>query len=207
MRKLTRVLPRADARSDQALGLTLAYEDRRRSRLRTRLDDGTEVALLVPRGTVLRDGDCLAGDDDPTLVRVRAAAETLSVARTSDAHLLSRAAYHLGNRHVPLQLTPGQLSYQHDHVLDGLVRDLGLDVDIQTGPFEPEAGGYRHDGTAGHGHAHEHAHAHDHAVAHEHGHEHPHTTARPHGADAPHPHSHAPGDQPRHGHGHGSEDD
>lgn len=174
MRKLTHVLPATTTVG--TTDLTLAYEDRRRSRLRARLDDGTEVALLVPRGTVLRDGDCLGGDADGPPVRVRAAPETLSVARTPDAHLLCRAAYHLGNRHVPLQIAPGRLSYQHDHVLDGLVRDLGLVVATEESPFEPEAGGYRHEGTAGHGHGH----------SHEHPHEHPHEHAHPH-LLAPHP--------------------
>jgi urease accessory protein len=162
MRKLTSVVPRTDAA--ETVSLTLAYEDRRRSRLRARLDDGAEVALLLPRGTVLRDGDCLGGEDDGPAVRVRAAAETLSVARTADPHLLCRAAYHLGNRHIALQIGPGRLAYQHDHVLDGMVRDLGLTVATEETPFEPEAGGYRHEGTAGHDHAH--GHAHDHAHPH-----------------------------------------
>jgi urease accessory protein len=174
MRKLTHILPPTDA----AITLTLAYEDRRRSRLRAKLDDGNEVALLLPRGTVLRDGDCLGDDDGEPPIRVRAAAETLSVARTTDAHLLSRAAYHLGNRHVPLQIAPGRLSYQHDHVLDGLVRELGLVVATEEAPFEPEAGGYRHEGTSGHGHGDAHAHAHAHPHQHGHSHAHPHA-ARP----------------------------
>jgi urease accessory protein len=184
MRRLTRVLPRADATVDGAAHLTLAYEDRRRSRLRARLDDGTEVALWLPRGTVLRDGDCLAAEDDPAPVLVRAAPETLSVARTSDPHLLTRAAYHLGNRHVPLQIAPGRLSYQHDHVLDGLARDLGLAVATEAAPFEPEAGGYRHEGTAGHDHGHAHTHGHAHPHDHTHGLAHPHDHDHGHGHDS-----------------------
>src|SRR4051794_21256828 len=81
--------------------LTLTFDDRRRSRLLARLDDGREVALLLPRGTLLRNGDRLRGDDG-LVVEVRAAAENLSVGRTGDTHLLTRVAYHLGNRHVPL---------------------------------------------------------------------------------------------------------
>lgn len=161
MRKLTHGVPRTEGGSSASL--TLPYEDRRRSRLRAKLDDGSEVALLLPRGTVLRDGDCLGGDDDGPVVRVRAAAETLSVARTDDPHLLCRAAYHLGNRHIALQIAAGQLAYQHDHVLDGMVRDLGLTVTTEDGPFEPEAGGYRHEGTSGHGHHHGHDHGHTHS--------------------------------------------
>jgi len=155
-----------------AATLRLGFEDRRRSRQLARLDDGREVGLELPRGTVLRDGDRLAGDGAPVVV-VRAAPETLSVARTADAHLLARAAYHLGNRHVPLQVAPDHLAYQHDHVLDGMVRALGLTVTTERTPFEPEAGGYRHDGSERRGHAHgEHGHhehhEHHHAAGHHH---------------------------------------
>ena len=132
------VVPRAA--SDQEAGatpaattsLTLSFEDRRRSRLLVRLEDGREAALMLPRGTVLRDGDLLR-DDTGLIVVVRAAAETLSVARTSDPHRLTRAAYHLGNRHVPLQIGPAWLAFAHDHVLDGLVRALGLEVTTEVG--------------------------------------------------------------------------
>lgn len=167
MRKLTKVLaggeagPAAAGRAGAArmtLSVTLSFLDRRRSRQRVRLDDGSEAALLLPRGTVLHDGDLVMAEDDgePLAVTVRAAPETLSVARTSDGHLLTRAAYHLGNRHVPLQIGTGRLAYGHDHVLDDLVRKLGLDVAVESGPFEPEGGGYAH------AHAHHHGHDHDH---------------------------------------------
>jgi urease accessory protein len=135
--------------------LTMPFADRRKSRLRARLDDGREVALLLPRGTVLRDGDRLRGEAGE-IVAVRAAPQTLSVARTGDGLLLARAAYHLGNRHVPVEVHPGWLAYEHDHVLDGLVAELGLTVEQNTAPFEPEAGGYGHAGTERGGHRHEH---------------------------------------------------
>jgi len=126
--------------------------------------------MLLPRGTVLLDGQLLRVEGEPWLVLVRAAAETLSVARTSDPHLIARAAYHLGNRHVALELGPGWLAYEHDHVLDGMVRSLGLDVGTRVAPFEPETGGYKHEGGpvesnrsgAGHSHGnHHHRHSHD----------------------------------------------
>ncbi|MEO5767801.1 MAG: hypothetical protein ABIS92_05575, partial [Polyangia bacterium] len=110
MLQLTRVV-RGDLKAAPvAPTVTLSFEDRRRSRLLVRLDDGQEAALMLPRGTVLREGDLLAGqgqgqgeeEGGPPMVRVRAAAETLSVARTAEPLLLSRGAYHLGNRHVPL---------------------------------------------------------------------------------------------------------
>jgi urease accessory protein len=139
--------------------LTLAFAERRRSRLRTRLDDGREAALILPHGTVLRDGDRVRAEGGP-VISIRAAEETLSWASTGDPLLLARAAYHLGNRHVPVQLEEGTVAYQHDHVLDGLVRELGLKLEVRQAPFEPEAGGYRqghsHGGHDHDGHSHEH---------------------------------------------------
>ena len=119
----------------------LNYDQRRRARVRVRLTDGTEAGIFVPRGTVLRDGDVLRSDDG-ALVRVSAAPEHVSVVKASDPHLLTRAAYHLGNRHVPLQVERDRLIYPHDHVLDGMCRELGLDVTEELAPFEPERGGY-----------------------------------------------------------------
>jgi urease accessory protein len=124
--------------------LTLSFEDRRRSRLRTYLDDGREVGVFLARGTILHEGDYLVDDDETVLVVVKANTETLSVARTTDVRLLARAAYHLGNRHVPLQVGQDWLAYGHDHVLDDLVRALGLSVVVERRTFEPEAGGYDH---------------------------------------------------------------
>jgi len=139
--------------------LTLPFESRRKSRLRTTLDDGTEAALMLARGTVLRDGDKLAADDGSTVV-VRAAEELVSTAVTDDPLLLSRAAYHLGNRHVPLQIESGRLRFEHDHVLEDLARLLGLQVTVERAPFEPESGSYG--GGHSHGHSHDHDHDHDH---------------------------------------------
>src|SRR5436190_22968999 len=101
--------------------LTLGFEDRRRSRMRIRTDDGREAALLLPRGTVLRDGDRLRDPERDEVVTVRAAEQILSLVRTGDAVVLARAAYHLGNRHVPVQVGAGWLAYEHDHVLDEMV--------------------------------------------------------------------------------------
>ncbi|MES1206766.1 MAG: urease accessory protein UreE [Pseudomonadota bacterium] len=153
-----------------ALTLTLSFEDRRRSRLRARLVDGDEVALFLPRGSRLRDGAWLRAEGGGPTVLVRATAETLSVAATPDPHLLARAAYHLGNRHVPLQVGQGWVAYQHDHVLDDLARALGLALTTKTAPFEPEGGGYEHDAHHHHGaHHHDgHDHGHDHGNDHDH---------------------------------------
>jgi urease accessory protein len=137
--------------------VTLTYDQRCKSRQRLRLDDGSEAALLLERGTVLEDGTLLAADDG-TVIAVKAAPETLSVVRTQDPLALARAAYHLGNRHVPLQIRGGELSYQHDHVLDDMVRALGLSVTAAKGPFQPEGGAYGRGHTHGHGGHHDHDH-------------------------------------------------
>lgn len=121
--------------------LTLPFELRQKSRLHTRLDNGEEAALLLPRGTVLRHGDRLRADNG-LIILVQAALETVSTAQASAPTLLVRAAYHLGNRHVPLQVGDGWLRYLHDHVLDAMVAALGLQVLTESAPFEPENGAY-----------------------------------------------------------------
>jgi len=152
MRELTQFAGEGAEASDT---LTLPFELRQKSRLRARLDDGEEVALLLPRGRVLRGGDVLRATDGRAVL-VRAAAERVSTATASDAVALARAAYHLGNRHMPLQVGAGFLRYQADHVLDDMVRGLGLVVTSEDAPFEPEAGAYGEHEYAhgGHGHGH-----------------------------------------------------
>lgn len=130
--------------------LTLPFVDRQRSRLRTHLDTGEEVGLQLPRGHVLRGGDCLRAQSGE-VIAVCAAPEQVSTVRTDNTTLLARAAYHLGNRHVPLQVGVGWLRYSHDHVLDHMVAELGLEVVVEQAPFEPEAGAYQ-----GGGHHHHH---------------------------------------------------
>ena len=127
--------------ADAQATLTLPFEQRQKSRLRIRLDSGQDAGLFLPRGTVLRHGDRLRATSG-LVVEVRAAPEAVSTARADDALLLARAAYHLGNRHVALQLGPGWLRYPHDHVLDNMARELGLTVNREQAPFEPEAGAY-----------------------------------------------------------------
>ncbi len=127
--------------ADAQATLTLPFEQRQKSRLRIRLDNGQDAGLFLPRGTVLRHGDRLRATSG-LVVEVRAAPEAVSTARADDTLLLARAAYHLGNRHVALQLGPGWLRYPHDHVLDDMTRELGLTVSREQAPFEPEAGAY-----------------------------------------------------------------
>ncbi|EKT4454291.1 urease accessory protein UreE [Pseudomonas putida] len=139
--------------------VTLDVDSRIKSRLRVTLDDGREAGLMLERGHLLRGGELLADAEGTQLIRVLAAPEAVSTVRCTDPHLLARAAYHLGNRHVPLQIEPGLLRFQHDHVLDDMLRGLGLTVEAEQAPFEPEAGAYQ---SAPHGHSHSHAHGHDH---------------------------------------------
>ena len=133
--------------------LTLNFELRAKCRLRTRLDSGEEVGLFLPRGTILRGGDRLAGNDG-RVVAVQGAAETVIEARSDDMLLIARAAYHLGNRHVAVEVQRGLLRLAADHVLAQMLVGLGLDVRETQTPFEPEAGAY-----GGHPAHHTHAHA------------------------------------------------
>jgi urease accessory protein len=136
--------------------LTLPFELRQKSRLVADLDSGRQILLQLPRGTVLRHGTRLRASDG-SVVEVRAAKETLSVVESQSSVSLARAAYHLGNRHVPLQLDAHGLRYQHDHVLDQMLVGLGLLPRVFEGPFEPEHGAYGHGtehATSAHGHEH-----------------------------------------------------
>ncbi len=146
----------ADAPASERL--TLSFELRCRSRLLARLDSGEEVGLFLERGSILRAGDRLLGDDG-RVVEVVAAPEAVMEARTDDALLLARAAYHLGNRHVPVQVEMdgggGLLRFGRDHVLGDMVRGLGLEVVETVAPFQPESGAYG--GHGGHAHAHGHS--------------------------------------------------
>jgi len=152
-----------DSSATPALRLELPFDVRSRSRFRARLTGGEEVGVVLGRGQILRGGDRLLADDG-RVVEVTAARESVSTVRAADARLLARVAYHLGNRHVALQVGDGWLRYGHDHVLDELVRGLGATVAAEQAPFEPEAGAYH---THAHAHAHEHEHEHTHGA---HGH-------------------------------------
>lgn len=164
---MLKLIERLDEPVEAGATLTLPFGDRQKSRLRTRLDDGREAGLTLDRGMVLRHGDCLRADDG-MVVRVQAAPEAVSTAFSRDPLVVARACYHLGNRHVPLQIGDTWVRYLHDHVLDAMVAHLGLRVFTEHAPFEPEAGAYDSHGAGGHGHDHHH-HAHgDHHHDHRH---------------------------------------
>jgi len=127
--------------------VVLPFELRQKTRLRTTLSTGEEVGLNLDRGYILRGGDQLLASDG-RVIEVVASPENVSVVASNDPLQLARAAYHLGNRHVSVQIGPGWLRYLHDHVLDDMVRGLGLHVTTEILPFEPEAGAY-----SGHAHS------------------------------------------------------
>lgn len=135
----------------EAMGsVTLSFDQRVKSRLKVELDNGEAAGLFLPRGCILKHGDRIVAESGE-VVEVRAADETVSTVYVTDPVLMARACYHLGNRHVALQIDAGFVRYQHDHVLDEMVEGLGLSVISEQAPFEPEAGAY-HGG--GHSHSH-----------------------------------------------------
>ncbi|AMR77400.1 urease accessory protein UreE [Cupriavidus nantongensis] len=140
--------------------LVLPFADRSKSRLRAVLDNGTDAALFLPRGTVLRGGDLLVAEDG-TFIEVQAAAESVLEVRAQDPHALMRAAYHLGNRHTPVEIGRDYLRLEYDAVLADMLRRLGVQAEPAELPFEPEAGAYG----GGHKHGHDATFAEDYAAA------------------------------------------
>jgi urease accessory protein len=119
----------------------LTFEARSKSRLLITLDDGDRAALVLERGRVLHGGDRVLTQDGRE-VEVIAADEALLEACSTDPLLIARAAYHLGNRHVAVQVMSGRLRFLNDHVLGEMVEKLGLEVQAVTAAFEPEGGAY-----------------------------------------------------------------
>ena len=156
---------------------------------------GRDLVLQLPRGAALQPGEWLSTASGDGLVRVEAAPETLLLVRSPDPLALLQAAYHLGNRHVAMELHPGELRILEDSVLADLLRQRGLAVDTVLAPFEPEAGAYAggHSHNPGHSHdpgpssGHAHSHGHGHGPSPDHGHSH---GASP--SSDPHPNPHQP---------------
>jgi urease accessory protein len=121
--------------------LVLPFELRQKTRLRTQTTAGEEAGLFLPRGAVLRDGDFLEAQDG-RVVRVTAKPEKVLQIGCPDPVQLARIAYHLGNRHVALQIGAGWLRIANDYVLRQMVEGLGAIVVLTEAPFEPEAGAY-----------------------------------------------------------------
>jgi urease accessory protein len=165
MRRFERIFPGTD---DSPLPkLTLSYDLRRKSRQRARLDDGEEIGLLLAPGTILRDGDILESADGDR-IRVVAATQPVLFVTTSDNAMLARAAYHLGNRHVPVEIGPGFLRLEVDLVLKEMLERLGVSVEEMNEPFNPESGAYG----GGHRHGHDESFSDDYRLAQEVFHQH-----------------------------------
>lgn len=177
-------------------GLRLPFELRQKSRLRARLDSGEEVALVLPRGEILRGGDLLAASDG-RVIEVIAAPEKLLHVTCATPRALARCAYHLGNRHVPVEVGEAYLRLAADHVLEEMLRKLGAALEQVEAPFEPEpgayAGGHRHDEMGHGGRIHDRFGAHGRDGTPEHGERHAHA------GDGGHAHC----DHPEHRHEHG----
>ena len=156
--------------------LKLPFDLRQKSRLKTKLVSGEEVGLILPRGEILRGGDLVTASDGRVIEIVAEPEKVLHI----ETRELAKIAYHLGNRHVPVQVGEGFLRIAEDHVLEEMVTKLGARVSKLEAPFEPEAGAYagghhQHD-EMGHGgkihdhHHEEHDHVHDEHCGHDHHH-------------------------------------
>jgi len=151
----------------RASTLELDWDTRQKSRFEATDSAGRTMGVFLPRGTVVRGGDVLVADDG-SLVRVLAAPQAVlkitHCTKHGTPYDLIRAAYHLGNRHVPIELKPDHLKIEPDHVLADMLRAMHLIVHAVDEAFEPENGAYASGGHAhsGHGHEHEHGHSHSH---------------------------------------------
>jgi urease accessory protein len=181
----------------RATTIELDWDVRQKSRFDATDSAGRALGVFLPRGTLVRGGDVLVAEDG-SLVKVIAAPQPVLVITACTTHGsafdLTRAAYHLGNRHVPIELQPDHLKIEPDHVLADMLRAMHLTVREVQEAFEPEGGAY----TSG-GHSHEHTHSHAPAIA-------PAVKATrsiiPIAAAQPKPHVHGPGCGHDHGHGH-----
>lgn len=172
----------------RAATLTLDWDVRQKSRFDAESSEGRQVGVFLPRGTVVRGGDVLLTQDGSLLRVVAAPQAVLRITACSNhdhhhdhdgAFDLMRAAYHLGNRHVPIELRPDHLKIEPDHVLADMLRAMHLTVTEVREPFEPEGGAYAAGQGTGHGHGHAHGHDHGHGhhghghhAHHHHGHDH-----------------------------------
>ena len=140
-------------KGDETLEVVLTFDERKKSRYRTQTSCGQELGWFIERGVILAQNDVLKCKDG-ILIKILAADEEVSDVTSHDDLLLMRAAYHLGNRHVPLQVEKSFLRYQRDHVLDEMVQGLGLKVEHVIQSFNPENGAY----SGGHSHSGHHNH-------------------------------------------------
>ena len=173
----------------RAASVELDWDVRQRSRFDAVDASGRALAVFLPRGSVVRGGDVLVAEDG-SLIIVKAAPQTVMVVRPCAEHGspfdLMRAAYHLGNRHVQLELQADRLLLEPDHVLADMLKQMHLLVSDEQAPFEPEAGAYA---AGGHAHGAGHSHGHDDHDHDDHDHDHDHKHGHgDHDHDQPHKH-------------------
>ena len=147
----------------RAASVELDWDVRQKSRFAATDSQGRELAVFLPRGQAVRGGDVLVAEDG-SLIRVLAAPQKVlhitACAEHGTLFDLMRAAYHLGNRHVPIELQPDHLKIEPDHVLADMLRSMYMTVVEADLPFEPEGGAYGGHSHHHHGHGHSHDHAH-----------------------------------------------
>jgi urease accessory protein len=134
--------------------LVLSFEQRQKSRFLAQLSDGREIGIMLSRGAKLRDGDLLEAEDG-TLIQVQAAKQKILRVTAETPLQLARAAYHLGNRHTPVELRKSSLILEYDSVLKEMLEGLQVQVEETELPFEPEPGAYS---SGEHFHRHSHSH-------------------------------------------------
>lgn len=172
--RATRVLKKGGWTGPVRDTVRLDFDSRHRRRIAMRGEGGLDFLLDLPRVEALNDGDALQLDDGGRVL-VRAAPEPLLRVSCTDAHALMRVAWHLGNRHLPTEITGDALFIRHDHVIADMLRGMGAAVDDVDRPFQPEGGAYgehAHPEPHSHSHGHGHSHGHNHGHAHDHDHTH-----------------------------------
>lgn len=142
--------------------VVLDFDHRHRRRLRMQGEGGLDFLLDLPETVAIRDGDGLLLEDG-RIVEVKASVEPLVEIRAADAGHLVRLAWHLGNRHLPVQIEADRLLIREDHVIEAMLAALGATVTHIEAPFDPEGGAY------GHGHQHHEGDGHGHRDDHDHG--------------------------------------
>ena len=167
MLRAINVKPSGSWDESPAATVTLAFDERHRRRIRMTDDDGRPFLLDLADAVLLGDGDGLELEDGG-VIAVKAAVEPVADIHCADAETAARIAWHIGNRHTPLQvLAGGVLRIRDDHVLVAMVEGLGAVVTRATAPFAPEGGAYASSQGQGHGNGHGHNHGqghhHDHA--------------------------------------------
>lgn len=198
MIRATDVMARGDWRGEPADTVVLDFDDRHRRRFAMEGVGGLNFLLDLPEAIALRTGDALKLEDG-RLVEVVGASEPLAEIRAESPEHLLRLAWHLGNRHLPVQVANGRLRIRRDHVIEAMVAGLGGRVRAIEAAFDPEGGAYAQASHAhhhGHDHAHDHGHHHHDHAHHDHGHGHAHH-------DHAHAHSHAEAHAHSHAHGEG----